>query len=198
MLNTYFSYSSTAVINGDGSRLVVGGYKASNGSSPNPNVVELDTAKMLTNPSQAIVGSATLGGGGRAHGMTIATISTTPPATAPTVTKVSPATITNDMANTITVTGTNFARGATVRIGTSPALAATVNSSTSLQVTVPKNFPAQASLDVVVTKSQPNGIPSQQHQSGVLPASLTVLPNPRSNRRTSLPRSIAALLCLRV
>src|SRR5664280_1080787 len=95
LLNTYFPYSSAAAINGDGSRLVVGGYKASSGSSPNPNVVELNTAQMLINPSQAIVGSATLGGGGQPHGFSIATISTTLPPTAPTVTRVSPATITN-------------------------------------------------------------------------------------------------------
>src|SRR5271157_632810 len=117
LLNTYFSYSSTAVINGNGSRLVVGGYKAGK-NSPNPNVVELDTAQMLIDPSKAIVGSATLGGAGRAHGLTIATISTTSPRTAPTVTKVSPAAITNDADHTLSVTGTNFAQGATGRIGT--------------------------------------------------------------------------------
>jgi len=108
LLNTYFGYSSAAAINSDGSRLVVGGYKASNGSSPNPNVVELNTAQMLIDPSKAIVGSATLGGGGEPHGFSIATISTTSPPTAPTVTRVSPATITNDTdkdGDTLTVTG---------------------------------------------------------------------------------------------
>jgi hypothetical protein len=179
LLNTYFSYSSAAAINSDGSRLVVGGYKASSGSSPNPNVVELNTAQMLINPSQAIVGSATLGGGGRPHGCNFATISMTSPATAPTVTRVLPATITNNVVNTLTVTGTNFASGATVRIGTFPALPATVQSSTSLQVNVPKNSPAQARLDIVVTNPRINGLPSQQYQSGVLPASLTVYPNPQ-------------------
>jgi hypothetical protein len=179
LLNTYFSYSSTAAINTDGSRLVVGGYKASSGSSPNPNVVELNTAQMLINPSQAIVGSATLGGGSRPHGCSIATISMTPPPTAPTVTRVLPATITNNVDNTLTVTGTNFASGATVRIGTFPALPATVQSSTSLQVTVPKNSPAQARLDIVLTNPRINGLPSQQYQSGILPASLTVYPNPQ-------------------
>jgi len=178
LLNTYFSYSSTAVINGNGSRLVVGGYKAGK-NSPNPNVVELDTAQMLIDPSKAIVGSATLGGAGRAHGLTIATISTTSPRTAPTVTKVSPAAITNDADHTLSVTGTNFAQGATVRIGTFPTLPAKVHSSTSLQVTVPKDWPAQASLDVVVTNPQTNGPPGKQYQSGILPASLTVYPNPQ-------------------
>lgn len=180
-LKTYFSpyQVSTAAINGDGSRLVVGGYKASNTGSPNPNVVELDTAQMLTNPSQAIVGSTTLGGGTRPHGFTIATISKTSPTTAPTVTKVSPASITNDVDNTLTISGTNFASNGTVRIGTFPPLPATVQSSTSLQVTVGKNFPAQAGLDVVVTNPRTNGVPSQQYQSGLLPGALTVLPNPQ-------------------
>jgi IPT/TIG domain len=179
-LDAFFpsSGSSAAAINGDGSQLVVGGYQASIGSSPNPNVVELDTAQMLVDPSKAIVGSATFGGGGQPGGMTIATISETSPPTAPTVTKVSPATITNDIDNTLTVTGTNFASGASVRSGTFSRLPATVQSSTSLQVTVPKNFPAQASLDVVVTNPLTNGSPSQQYQSGILPASLTVFPNP--------------------
>jgi len=178
-LYTYFpNYSSTAAINGDGSRLVVGGLRNSK-SSPNPNVVEIDTAQMLIDPSKAIVGSAVLGGGGQPNGLTIATISTTLPPTAPTVTQVSPATITNDTDNTLTITGTNFASDATVRIGTFPALPATVNSSTSLQVTVSKNWPAQASLDVVVTNPKSGSPPSKQYQSGVLPAALTVLPNPQ-------------------
>jgi len=178
LLNFYFFSSSTAVINGDGSRLLVGGYLSSHGSSPNPNVVELDTAQMLIDPSKAILGSATLGGGGQAQGFSIATVSLTSPPTAPTVTKVSPASIANDTDNTITVTGTNFASGATVWIGTPPGLPATVNGSTSLQVTVPKHWPAQAGLDVVVTNPRTNGLPSQQYQSGILPASLTVNPNP--------------------
>ena|ERR1035441_1214933 len=177
-LRTYFLYPSTAVINSNGSRLVVGGEKTGR-DSPNPNVVELDTAQMLIDPSKAILGSATLGGGGTPHGFSIATISTTSPSTAPTVTRVLPATITNNVDNTLTVTGTNFASGATVRIGTFPALPATVNSSTSLQVTVPKNLPAQARLDIVVTNPRINGLPSQQYQSGILPASLTVDPNPQ-------------------
>ena len=177
-LRTYFLYPSTAVINSNGSRLVVGGEKTGR-DSPNPNVVELDTAQMLIDPSKAILGSATLGGGGTPHGFSVATISTTLPPTAPTVTRVLPATITNNVDNTLTVTGTNFASGATVRIGTFPALPATVQSSTSLQVTIPKNLPAQARLDIVVTNPRINGLPSQQYQSGILPASLTVYPNPQ-------------------
>ena len=190
LLNSYFNnqnFLSAAAISQDGARLVIGGFKAWQ-SSPNPNVVEIDTAKMFTDPQHAIVGDATAGGGVRPYGIAIATVTTTPPPTAPTVTSVS-GPITNDVPRLITITGTNFVNGAAVRIGTMPLLPATVTSPTSLHVTVPRNAPAQANLDVIVTNPNTSGPRNQQYQSGLLPAGLTIQANPAfqpQNRFASL------------
>ncbi len=178
-LTSFFSsqYSMwSSAINPEGTRLTIGGFKSWK-TSPNPNVVEVDTGKMFTDPAHAIVGNATASGGVRPYGLAMASIVTTPPGTAPTVTSVT-GPITNDVPNTITVTGTNFAPGAMVRIGTQPPLPATVNSSTNLQVTVPQNAPAQANLDVVVTNPNNSGPRNQQYQSGLLKAGLTIKANP--------------------
>ena len=178
-LTSFFSnqYSMrSSAINPEGTRLTIGGFKSWK-TSPNPNVVEVDTGKMFTDPAHAIVGNATASGGVRPYGLAMASIVTTPPGTAPTVTSVT-GPITNDVPNTITVTGTNFASGAMVRIGTQPPLPATVNSSTNLQVTVPQNAPAQANLDVVVTNPNISGPRNQQYQSGLLKAGLTIKANP--------------------
>ena len=63
-----------------------------------------------------------------------------------------------------------------MRVGNTPSLAATVDSSTSLHVTVPQNWPAQATLDVVVTNPNIGGAPAQQYQSGLGVKELTILP----------------------
>lgn len=167
---------TAAALSGNGGKLVVGGLRPGT-SNPNPNVVEVDTGLMFTNPGGAIVGHATVAGGVRPYGISVATVTTTPPLTAPTVTSVT-GPINNSVANTITVTGTNFNPGAMVRIGTMPPIPATGITSTSLQVTVPQNAPAQAGLDVIVTNPGTGGPRSQQYQSGVLPAGLTITANP--------------------
>ena len=178
-LNSYFSsqYSmTTAAINPEGTRFVLGGYKAGQ-NSPNPNLLEIDTGKMFTDPTHAIVGTAIVNGGVRPYGTAIANVTTTPPPSAPTVTSVS-GPIVNNQPNSVTITGTNFAAGAMVRIGTQPPLAATVNGPTSLQVTVPVNAPAQANLDVIVTNPNTSGPRNQQYQSGLLKSALTIVANP--------------------
>ena len=177
VFQSLFSGGQTAAaINAEGTKLAVGGYKAGT-NSPNPNLLVIDTGKMFTDPTHAIVGQATVAGGTIPIGITVASVMTTPPLTAPTVTNVS-GPITNNVPNTITVTGSNFAAGALVRIGTTPPLPATVNSSTSLQVTVPQNAPAQANLDVIVTNPDPGAPQAQQFQSGLLPGGLTINVNP--------------------
>lgn len=169
-----FNYPYTAVLNPEGNRLVVGSGR--NGqSSPNPNVVVIDTTQMLHNPGGAIKGTAIVANGLNAHGMAIATITSTPPSTAPTVTGVT-SSIINDRDSVIRVTGTNFAHGAQVRLGTTPPLPAKVDSSTTLHVTVPQNWPAQAKLDVIVTNPNTKMPPDQQYQSGLLAEQFTILP----------------------
>lgn len=174
VLQSYFNYDFSAVLNPEGTRLVVGAGR--NGqSSPNPNVVVIDTTQMLHNPGGAIKGTAIVANGLNVHGMAIATITSTPPPTAPTVTGVT-SSIINDKDNLIKVTGTNFAPGAVVRVGTTPPLLAKVDSSTTLHVTVPQNWPAQAKLDVVVTNPNTKMPPAQQYQSGLLAEQFTIFP----------------------
>jgi hypothetical protein len=174
VLQSYFAFDFSAVLNPEGTRLVVG--RGKNGqSSPNPNVVVIDTTQMLHNPGGAIKGTAIVANGLNVHGMAIATITSTPPLTAPTVTSVT-SSIVNDKDSLIKVTGTNFAPGAMVRVGTTPPLPAKVDNSTTLHVTVPQNWPAQAKLDVVVTNPNMKMPPAQQYQSGLLAEQFTILP----------------------
>src|ERR1019366_8589884 len=93
---SYFYAPTGLAANAEGSRLVVTGFKSSS-HGPQPNAVVIDTALMLTNPSQAIVGHTTIANGAQANGVTIATVTTTSPPTAPTVTGVS-GSVTNDTA----------------------------------------------------------------------------------------------------
>jgi len=171
---SYFPIAYSAAINSDGSRLVLGGYKVSP-TPPQPNVIEFDTALMITNPSASIIGHATAGSGRQAYGVAVGPATTTPPSSAPTVAAVT-GPVSNGAPSSVTVTGTNFLPGATVRVGTNPPIPATVGSSTSLQATVPQNAPAQANLDVVVTNPNTTQARNQQYQSGVLAGALTIQP----------------------
>lgn len=174
VLQSYFNNDFTAILNSEGTRLVVGAGR--NGQSfPNPNVIVLDTSQMLHNPSGAIVGTAIVANGLTAHSMAIATINRTPPRTAPTVTSVT-SSIVNDRDSLIKVTGSNFAKGALVRVGATPPLAAQVENSKTLHVVIPENSPAQANLDVVVTNPNTRMSAEQQYQSGLLSGQFTILP----------------------
>ncbi len=128
---------------------------------------------MLSSPNQAVIGGATVASGAQTNAVLVASVSTTTPSGAPTVTGVS-GTVTNDTATTIHVFGSNFASGALVRIGSMTPLNATVNSSTDLQVTVPVNAPAAPNLDVIVTNPAIQRPPAQQNQSGLLAGGLTI------------------------
>jgi hypothetical protein len=74
-----------------------------------------------------------------------------PPSTPPTVTSVSPNTGTASGGTSVTITGTNFATGATVTFGGTAATAVNVVSATSITVTTPAH--AAGAVDVVVTNS---------------------------------------------
>jgi hypothetical protein len=72
---------------------------------------------------------------------------------APTVTGVSPDTGSTDGGNTVTVTGTGFVPGSTVRFASVPASSVTYESSTELEVVAP----AEAAGTVKVSVSTPGG-----------------------------------------
>lgn len=171
-LDNYFHLPTTAAINPEGTILVVGGQTLS--QQPNPNLVVVNTGTMLTNPSQAVVGQATIAGGVRPYGTLIASVVSKRPSTAPRITSVTPSTVSNATANIIELTGTNFAAGAQVRFGTMAPLTATVIDPNHLKVTLPKNAPAQSAIDVIVTNPNLSSAPAKQYQSGLLAGKFTI------------------------
>ncbi|MGA9566644.1 MAG: hypothetical protein WBS19_14055, partial [Candidatus Korobacteraceae bacterium] len=167
-----------AALSADGTRLVVGGYLYSP-TSQSPNLDVLDTGLMISNPGNAVIAQTVSGQfvGDFPQSVAVANVMLTPPSTAPTVSSVT-SPITNDVANTITVSGSNFQPGARVRVGTMSPVAANVVSPSTLTAIVPQNAPGIASQDVVVMNPGLSGPANQQYQSGVLPASLSVMLNP--------------------
>jgi WD40 repeat protein len=175
-LDNYFDWPTTAAINPEGTRLVIGGEELS--QEPNPNLVVVNTSTMLTKPSGAVVGHATIAGGVRPYGTAIASVVSTPPSTAPKVTSVTPSTVNNAKANVIQLAGTNFAAGAQVRFGTMAPLTATVLDQGHLKVTLPKNAPAQSAMDVIVTNPNLSGPLANQYQSGLLAGKFMIVAAP--------------------
>ncbi len=171
-------------ISPDGSRLITTVFHGSQ-QGPQPNALVLDTALMLSDPSQAIVAQPTVAGGARTYGVNASLITASAPPTAPTVTGVS-GNVTNNAATPIHIFGTNFASDARVRIGSMANLPATVDSSNDLQVTVPINAPAGPGLDVIVTNPEASSPPAQQNQSGVLAGGLNILLNPSFQPRNQI------------
>ncbi len=175
-LNTFNRDSSGSglAINSDGSKIVISG---DGQMPPAPNLLVLDTEKMLNDPENAIINSQSIAGGASLYGLGIGTVNLIPPSSAPTVTGVE-GNVINNQASQITVTGTNFMNGALVRIGGTAPLAATVNNASSLQVTVPVNAPADPGLDIIVTNPETGGGLDQQYQSGLLAGQLAIGLNP--------------------
>lgn len=142
----------------DSSRLYV-----SEGSA----VTALDTQAIISNPSVAVVGQFAVAN--LINGVAGASVQLESPATAPTVTGITPQLIlSNDTTagRTIEVSGTNFSPDALLRIGNLLPFAPGANSST-LQAVVPPNAPAQAADIIVIDPNSGSSI-ANQHQSGIL------------------------------
>jgi hypothetical protein len=179
-LSSYLPYESAVAVNSSGSRLLVSGFHA--GSTPQPNVIVIDTAQMLINPSQAILTTTTAANGAQTNGLTIATISTTMPHPAPTVHAASGRTV-NNAPITLHIFGDNFQSGATVRVGGMQPITATVNSPRDLEVNLPVNAPAGPNQDILVTNPNLSAPPSRQYLSGVLRNAVNIQLNPAFNPR---------------
>ena len=173
-------YVYSTAVNSDGSRLIAGG---SNYSPQTPNLDVIDTAKMFSDPTHALIAEVTVDNGVSAYDICTGFFSTIPPNTAPVVTGVS-GDVTNDSDQQIQITGGNFQQGALVRIGSMDRLPATINGGNSLTVTVPKNAPAGKALDIVVTNPEAQESQDQQNQSGLLSGQFSILPNPRFQPQT--------------
>ncbi len=167
-------YGSGLAISSDGSKLSIGG---DNVGPPYFNLMAVDTGLMFSDPTHAIVASLLVANGAATQGVTIASVSITPPNSAPTVTGEQ-GSISNEKATEITVTGTNFMDGALVRIGKFSPLSTTFTNGNTLQVTVPANVPSDTAADLVVTNPESNSGLDQQYQSGALAGGVAVELNP--------------------
>jgi hypothetical protein len=133
------------------------------GSNGNPNLIVVDTAAALSNPAAAVIHQSVIALQNRATG--VAFTQTQPSATAPVVSGVNRSQIKNDKSASIRISGSGFAPGAMVRIGTLDPIAAQFVSSSLLTVTVPENAPSQTAAIIVTNPSL---------ESGILPNALTI------------------------
>lgn len=130
-------------------------------------VTALNTQAIINNSSTAVVGQFAVAN--LISGMAGASVQVQPPATAPTVTAITPQLILSndtDAGRMIQVSGTNFSPDALLRVGNLVPFAPGANSS-SLQAIVPAGAPAQVS-DIIVTDPNSASNVANQHQSGIL------------------------------
>ncbi len=160
-------------VNSDGTRLIPVGFAV---SQPGPNAAVVDTAKMFSDPSHAVLTQLTVDGGWEAIAVCTGFFAITPPNTAPVVTGVS-GNVTNDTATQIEITGGNFQQGALAQIGDMAPIAAMVTGGNALNVTVPENAPAGNALNIIITNPLTNDPPDQQNQSGILAGKFAILLN---------------------
>lgn len=168
--------SSGLALNPTGTMLVFAGEQP----DPNmalPNIQVIDTALMLTNPSNAVIAKSVSANGTATEGVAVANISTSIPPTAPVVSSIN-GNITNDKANVVHIFGSNFASDSFVRVGSMAPARATFFSSTHIAVTVPANAPGGQNLDLIVTNPNLTAPVAQQNQSGRLAGGINIGLNP--------------------
>ena len=168
----YFSspsiQSSSILVSGDGSKVIT--------TDEGGTITTVDTRLLLTNPASAAVNATTYPSQFDFNGIFGAAIDLTPVSGAPTVTSVSPNSMTSDTPTLLNISGTNFTAGAVVRVGlASTPLASTFISSTQLQVTVPAGQTTGSNLNIVVTVPN-SGSFQQQNASGILAGAFTISP----------------------
>jgi hypothetical protein len=122
----------------------------------NPNLLVIDTNAVISNPAAAVI--AQLQVGVQARGSVSGLLQTQVDASAPVVTGVSQPLVANNGPNTITVSGSGFAPGAQVRVGNLDPVNAQFLSSSSLQVAIPQNAPAQGAAIIVTNPNLESGI----------------------------------------
>lgn len=139
-------------------------------------IIRIDTGLLLSNPSKAITLQKQITAAtdvSSVRGIADGFVVTTPPATAPTISSVSPSTFTADAAQSLTITGNNFSTDALVRIGHMPLLTPSSVTSTQIVVTVPALSPAGVGNVVVIDRNGTNSL-QQQNQSGALVNGVTI------------------------
>ncbi|MGH9641813.1 MAG: IPT/TIG domain-containing protein, partial [Terriglobales bacterium] len=170
--DSYFSstliQTSMIAVSGDGSKVFT--------SDNDGLVTTIDTRLLLTNPGTAASNATTYPDRFDLDFIRENVVDLTPVSGAPTVTGVSPPSMTADAPATLTITGTNFAPGAVVWIGRTARLTANFISSTQLQVTVPAGQTSGTNLDIVVTLPNTASSIDQQNLSGALKGAFTIQP----------------------
>ena len=182
------------------------------GSTVQPAVSEFDTAGDATVPSfgitllepvatwpTAVLTTAQEASGQLAPPALVTPLSTTtitaPPPPAPTVTAVSPSSGLTTGGTSITITGTGFVSGATVKVGSAAATAVTVNSATSITATTPSGSAGVA--NVVVTDSSGTSATSSAddytYTAPPPPTTTTTTTPPSSTTTTSTPTTNAPM-----
>jgi len=164
-------------ITADGSRVIVTSFVQ---NATQNNVFVLDTKQLRTPPvtNTAILAQFHAGGPSTLLNSVAVGFVETQVSAVPVVTTVSPTSVANDQPRTIHITGSGFADGDLVRVGSMDPIApnpATLTS-TGLDVTLPQFAPAQNSADVIVTKYSV-GVPLSEI-TGILRGALTITPAP--------------------
>ncbi|MGI9100919.1 MAG: SBBP repeat-containing protein [Terriglobales bacterium] len=151
-------------INSAGTRVLVGSDNASIFSGQSYVV---DTGLLASNPNSSVI--ATLITGFNNTAISAGSADLVPEPGAPTVSDIEPRLIFNNVANTVTVTGSGFQSGATVKIGPLDPIVANVVSPTQLTVTIPAGVQTHGD-DLVIIVTNPNfgGALQSQVVSGAL------------------------------
>jgi hypothetical protein len=129
-------------------------------------VTAVNTQAIISNPAGALVGQFAVAN--LIDGIAGGSVQLQPPATAPTVTSVTPNLILSsdtDAGRTIHISGTNFSPDALLRIGNLPPFAP--GAASDIQAIVPAGTAAQVA-DLIVTDPNSSSVESSQHQSGIL------------------------------
>jgi uncharacterized repeat protein (TIGR01451 family) len=165
-------------ITADGNHVIVAAFAP---TAAQNNVFVLDT-NILRGPvpANSIVAQFRAGGAlPSLEGIDVGLTQSQPPVNAPVVTAVSttpvttPPFIVNDAARQVHISGTGFATGALVRVGSLDPIAPSSTTATDLFVTLPQFTPAQNLADVIVTNPSVGGVDGQW-TSGILPGVLTI------------------------
>jgi hypothetical protein len=133
----------------------VSGATVTFGGTPATNVTVLESTRLTANTPAHAAGAVrvTVNAPGRIGGSLDNAFTYVP--TPPTVTAVAPTTGPNTGGTSVTITGTNFAPGATVTFAGAPATDVTFVNATTITATTPPH--AMGSVDVVVTVNGQSG-----------------------------------------
>ncbi len=155
------------VINSAGTKLYVTVNNVQSGPGFLPNVMVVDTGLLASNPASSVTAQFRSAMSMQATSIGFADL--LPEPAAPTVSSVDPIIMVNHTPTAVSVFGSGFAAGATVKIGNLDPMVATFISANQLQVAVPAGVASQKAADIIVTNPNPGAALQSQVVSGALP-----------------------------